>query len=74
MAGQTGVAIVTGAATGIGQAIALALLEAGWSVVLTGRRKAALDEVVASHARAASALVVPSDVTDPASVAGLFRT
>ncbi|MDQ0467395.1 SDR family oxidoreductase [Labrys wisconsinensis] len=73
MAGQTGTAIVTGAATGIGQAIALALLEAGWSVVLAGRRKAVLDEVVAGHPRAASALTVAADVTDPASVSALFR-
>ena len=39
---QSGVAIVTGAATGIGKAIALALLAHGWKVAFSGRRKEAL--------------------------------
>jgi|SRR5215213_4597417 NAD(P)-dependent dehydrogenase (short-subunit alcohol dehydrogenase family) len=72
MADQRGIAIVTGAATGIGKAVALALLADGWSVVLTGRRKEALEEVATSHARADRTLVVPADVTDPQSVAELF--
>jgi len=72
MADQRGIAIVTGAATGIGKAVALALLEDGWSVVLTGRRKEALDEVAEGHARADRTVVVPADVTDPQSVAQLF--
>jgi NAD(P)-dependent dehydrogenase (short-subunit alcohol dehydrogenase family) len=72
MADQRGIAIVTGAATGIGKAVALALIEDGWSVVLTGRRKEALDEVARGHARADRTLVVPADVTDPQSVAELF--
>jgi NAD(P)-dependent dehydrogenase (short-subunit alcohol dehydrogenase family) len=72
MADQRGIAIVTGAATGIGKAVALALLEDGWSVVLTGRRKEALEEVVKGHARADRTLVLPADVTDPQSVAELF--
>jgi NAD(P)-dependent dehydrogenase (short-subunit alcohol dehydrogenase family) len=73
MAEQRGIAIVTGAATGIGKAIALALLDDGWSVVLTGRRKDALADAVAGHAAAERALVVPSDVTDPGSVAAIFK-
>jgi NAD(P)-dependent dehydrogenase (short-subunit alcohol dehydrogenase family) len=72
MADQRGIAIVTGAATGIGKAVALALLADGWSVVLTGRRKEALEEVATSHTRADRTLVVPADVTDPQSVAELF--
>ena len=69
---QKGVAIVTGAATGIGKAIALALLEHGWKVAFSGRRKEALDKAIAESPQAANALAVPSDVTDPASVQALF--
>ena len=69
---QKGVAIVTGAATGIGKAIALALLEHGWKVAFSGRRKEALNAAIAESAEAANALAVASDVTDPASVKALF--
>jgi NAD(P)-dependent dehydrogenase (short-subunit alcohol dehydrogenase family) len=69
---QKGVAIVTGAATGIGKAIALALLEHGWKVAFSGRRKEALDTAIAESTQAANALAVASDVTDPASVKALF--
>jgi len=69
---QKGVAIVTGAATGIGKAIALALLEHGWKVAFSGRRKEALNTAIAESAEAANALAVASDVTDPASVKALF--
>ena len=67
-----GVAIVTGAATGIGKAIALALLSKGWQVAFSGRRKEALEAAIGEAADAAGALAVPSDVTDPASVKELF--
>ncbi len=67
------VAVVTGAGSGIGRACALALLEAGYTVVLAGRRAAALhDALTAAGAHAGHALAVPTDVTDPASVAALF--
>ena len=67
------VALVTGAGSGIGRASALALLEAGYSVVLAGRRADALDASLAlAGALAANAVAVPTDVTDPASVARLF--
>ncbi|OYU00622.1 MAG: 3-oxoacyl-ACP reductase [Burkholderiales bacterium PBB1] len=67
------VAVVTGAGSGIGRACALALLEASYTVVLAGRRAAALhDVVVAAGTHAPHALAVPTDVTDPASVAALF--
>jgi len=69
------IAIVTGAGTGIGRASSLALLQAGWAVVLAGRRKEALEAVAAegrTAAPAARSLVVPTDVADPASVAALF--
>ena len=61
------VAVVTGAGTGIGAATVAALRADGWSVVLAGRRRDAL-EAVAS----ADDLVVPTDVTDEGSVRGLF--
>jgi NAD(P)-dependent dehydrogenase (short-subunit alcohol dehydrogenase family) len=67
------VAIVTGAGTGIGRAVALALLEEGFAVVLAGRREALLAQTMAdagSHRPRARA--VPTDVADPASVRGLF--
>jgi len=67
-----GVAIVTGAATGIGKAIALALLAKGWQVAFSGRRKEALEAAIGEAADAAGALAVPSDVTDSASVKELF--
>ena len=67
------VAIVTGAGSGIGKAAALALLEAGYSVGLAGRRAEAL-EATASEAggAGAQALAIPTDVTEPDSVAALF--
>lgn len=65
------VALVTGAGTGIGKAVALALAAAGYRLVLTGRRKAVLDEVAAEAGNGAKA--IPADITDPNSVAALFR-
>jgi NAD(P)-dependent dehydrogenase (short-subunit alcohol dehydrogenase family) len=67
------VAMVTGAGSGIGRATALALLAAGYRVVLAGRRLSALQETAAlSGALCANALAVPTDVSDPGSVAALF--
>jgi NAD(P)-dependent dehydrogenase (short-subunit alcohol dehydrogenase family) len=66
-------AVVTGAGSGIGKAVALALLNSGYRVALAGRRKDALDKAVAEAGSAgARALAVPSDVSDPASVGALF--
>ena len=64
------IALVTGAGSGIGEAVALALSGAGFTVVLTGRRRAELERV-AGQAKGET-LVVPSDLTDPRSVAALF--
>ena len=68
-------AIVTGAGSGIGRATAIALLEAGYRVVLAGRRAEALQATVAAAgALGVNALAVPTDVTDPVAVRALFDT
>jgi NAD(P)-dependent dehydrogenase (short-subunit alcohol dehydrogenase family) len=67
------VAIVTGAGTGVGRATVLALLRNGYRVVLAGRRQDMLAKVVVeSGVGADRALVVPTDISDPASVKALF--
>jgi len=67
------IAVVTGAGSGIGRATAHALLEAGWTVVLAGRRREMLEETVAlAKVEPPRTLVVPTDVRDPAAVAALF--
>jgi NAD(P)-dependent dehydrogenase (short-subunit alcohol dehydrogenase family) len=68
-----GVAVVTGAGSGLGRSISLVLLGAGWQVALAGRRADALRQTAQSvGGDADSALVVPADVTSPPSVAALF--
>ena len=67
------IALVTGAGSGIGRAVAQALLHDGFTVVLSGRRGAPLEELAeAARAAGQAALAVPSDVRDAASVAALF--
>ncbi|MEQ6436924.1 SDR family oxidoreductase [Comamonas sp. w2-DMI] len=70
------VAIVTGAGSGIGKAVALALAQDGWCVALAGRRSQLLDEVrdIAEQRWSAGPrlLPIPTDVTDPAAVQQLF--
>jgi NAD(P)-dependent dehydrogenase (short-subunit alcohol dehydrogenase family) len=73
MSGSTKVAMVTGAGTGIGKAAALALLRAGYAVVLAGRRAEPLAAAVAEAGPLGSqALSVPTDIREPASVRALF--
>ncbi|QMU69515.1 SDR family oxidoreductase [Streptacidiphilus sp. P02-A3a] len=67
----TGIAVVTGAGSGIGRHTALALSEAGWAVALAGRRAEPLRETAAA-ADTEATLVVPTDVTRPESVDALF--
>lgn len=73
MSTTTKIALVTGAGSGIGKRIALALLQEGYSVVLAGRRREPL-EVTAREGDASGSrcLVVPTDVSDPAAVKALF--
>ena len=67
------VALVTGAGSGIGRAVSLTLLAAGYQVVLTGRRLPNLLETAAlAGAHQAKAHAVAADVSDPASVSTLF--
>lgn len=67
------VAIVTGAGTGIGKHTTLALLDAGYSVVLAGRRLERLEAVVETSSAGSRALAVQADVSDPDSVFNLFE-
>ncbi len=70
---ESKIAVVTGAGSGVGRAAALALLGAGWSVALAGRRADALEATITEAGEAgARCLAVPTDVGDPASVAALF--
>jgi NAD(P)-dependent dehydrogenase (short-subunit alcohol dehydrogenase family) len=70
----TKIAIVTGAGSGIGKAVAVALLKEGYSVALSGRRQAPLEQAAHEGDPAkSSSVVVPTDVTDPDSVARLFK-
>lgn len=66
---MAGVAVVTGAGSGLGRQIARALLGAGYRVALAGRRADALRETAQGYP---DALPVPTDVTDPGQVAALF--
>ena len=69
------IAVVTGGGSGIGAAVAKALAEDGWIVVLAGRRKEALEAVVAGGSALTGVLdAIPTDVTDEASVRSLFET
>ena len=71
---MAGVALVTGAGSGIGRASAVALLADGWQVALVGRRREALEETAAltGAGAGAQALAVPCDVSDQAAVEAAF--
>jgi NAD(P)-dependent dehydrogenase (short-subunit alcohol dehydrogenase family) len=65
------IALVTGAGSGIGRAVSLALAGAGHAVVLAGRRASEL-EATAAVALSGKMAAIPTDVTDPESVRALF--
>ncbi|MEV7283663.1 SDR family oxidoreductase [Streptomyces sp. NPDC093252] len=65
------IAVVTGAGSGIGRAVAVELLRSGWSVALAGRRPGTLEET-AALAPGTDALVVRTDVARPQDVTALF--
>src|ERR1700687_5662103 len=66
-------AVITGAGSGIARASAHALLEAGWNVVLAGRRGDMLEETAAlAGMTPPRTLAVPTDIRDPAQIDALF--
>jgi NAD(P)-dependent dehydrogenase (short-subunit alcohol dehydrogenase family) len=66
------IALVTGAGTGIGKAVSLALLRAGYAVVLAGRRGDLLQATAQEAPAGSRSLAVPTDVSDPVAVKALF--
>jgi NAD(P)-dependent dehydrogenase (short-subunit alcohol dehydrogenase family) len=66
------IAVVTGAGTGVGRAASLALMKAGFTVVLAGRRIDKLEETKKLGESFGNSLPVSADMTDPGSIAGLF--
>jgi NAD(P)-dependent dehydrogenase (short-subunit alcohol dehydrogenase family) len=73
MSGKGKVAIITGAGSGVGRAVAISFLKDGYKVGLLGRRADALEETIKmSGAAAGDALALPTDVTDAAAVNAAF--
>src|ERR1700755_807223 len=66
------IAIVTGAGTGVGRAASLALMKAGFTVVLAGRRLEMLEETKKLGDNVGKSFPVTADMADPASIAALF--
>lgn len=64
-------AVVTGAGSGVGQAVAVALASQGWRVALIGRRKQRLDQTVALMSGGATTLVCPADIASRDEVGAL---
>ncbi|MBV8073314.1 MAG: SDR family oxidoreductase [Acidobacteriaceae bacterium] len=74
MEGQSRIALVTGAGSGVGRAVSLTLNQNGWSVVLAGRNVEKLEKT-ARHASVVDRMrPIPTDVSQPESVRALFAT
>src|SRR4029453_10949999 len=75
MAPSTKIALVTGAGTGVGRAVSIALAKAGYNLVLAGRRKEMLHKGAGEiNAAGAQSLAVPTDVSKRESILALFAT
>jgi NAD(P)-dependent dehydrogenase (short-subunit alcohol dehydrogenase family) len=73
MSGNGKIAMITGAGSGIGRSVALAMMKEGYSVVLAGRRQEALDETASLGASyGVPTLAVSTDLADPVAVKNLF--
>ena len=73
MSASAKIAMVTGAGTGVGRAVAIALAKAGYSLVLAGRRKEPLEKVSGEvNAAGSQALAVSTDVSKRESILALF--
>ena len=73
MSASAKIALVTGAGTGVGRSVAIALAKAGYNLVLAGRRKEMLDKVAGEiNAVGAQALAVPTDVSKRELIIALF--
>lgn len=67
------VAVITGAGSGIGRAVAITLLRNGYRVALAGRRAEPLEETAELAGDGAERVIIkPTDVTDPGAVGALF--
>lgn len=74
MAGHNKVALITGAGSGVGRAVAVSFLKDGYKVALVGRRAEALAETIKlAGASSINSLAIPTDVTDPAQVDAAFE-
>jgi NAD(P)-dependent dehydrogenase (short-subunit alcohol dehydrogenase family) len=74
MASNGKVALITGASAGIGRACAIALLKAGYSVTVTGRRADALQETLErAGPEGRNGLALAGDIADPATIVSIFN-
>ena len=67
---MTKIAMITGAGSGVGRAVAQGLAEAGWQVALVGRKRETLEET--AQGLKGAHLIAPADVGDPAAVKTVF--